>query len=411
MAWSPKDERRLREMHAAGVSLKLMADSLEKPRSTVWSKLKSLDLAQLDDSEVDLQSLQLKMSQLQHSVSVLTRENKHLTRQMGNWEALCGEVARQASALPVAKPCNVYHKPSLDEQEMVALLSDTHATEQWKSEQTDGFTEYNFETFCRFLWYYGQEIIRFANEDRSKYGLNVLHVDMLGDIFHGVLRVEDEVTNDFATIPGVIATAHVIWQWLQMLAPHFSRIECRCMAGNHGRLHRKPQSRRYVEENRDTLIYLMLKEFATVSGTQHITFRIPKSRVATFRRLGHRVKMGHGDHIKGGNSIAGLPIYGLSREMLRQFRKEVRRAGDQGLALIQYGHWHHYNFLENTLIINGAMAPTDPFAFDELGAITEPTQLIYYTSKRHAIGWRVPLSFKHAPAKHGFTYEETFLPC
>jgi len=353
-----------------------------------------------------------RVESLMATIKTLQADKRRLNKRIGNWDRLVDAFTARVPTLPTPKRIRLTARPSKGTQEVVALLSDTHATEFWTRSQTDGHTEYNFEIFCEHLHYYGQEIVRVTQEDRGKFGLKHLHVDMLGDIFQGVLRVEDEVTNEFPTVLGLIHTGWVLWQWLVALSEHFDTVTVTGMAGNHGRLHQKPQAKRYTAENRDTLLYLTLQKYAAVAGlTDRIKVRVPGSRVHTLSRLGHRIKLGHGDHVRGGNSIAGLPIYGLSREMLRQFRKELhddRRRG--GIALIEYGHWHQYSFLENMLIINGALCPTDPYAFDQLGALADPTQLVYYTSRKHAIGWRCPFSLKWgAGQSHPFQYDREAL--
>ena len=352
-----------------------------------------------------------RIESLLATVTTLRADNKRLNKQQGNWEQLVKAFVTRAPTLPKPRSIRLKAKPSKEPQEVVALLSDTHATETWTKKQTDGFTEYNFERFCEHLHYYGQEIIRVTMEDRGKFGLKNLHVDILGDIFQGVLRVEDEVTNEFPTVLGLTHTTWVIWQWLVGLSEHFETVTVTGMAGNHGRLHHKPQAKRYVEENRDTLLYLTLQRFAEVAGLQdRIRITVPGSRVYTLPRLGHNIKVGHGDHIKGGNSIAGLPIYGLSRELLRQFRKAIQDEKQGGVDLIEYGHWHQYSMLENMLIINGALCPTGPYAFDALGVLADPTQLVYYTSRKHVMGWRCPFSLKHGAGKgHPFKYDREAL--
>lgn len=357
---------------------------------------------------------QQSMTEMESQAATIQRQRaeiKRLTRQLGYWDAFFDVLGRQQHVLPLPKrTCTMRGNPSGPPQEMVANLSDCHANESWTKDQTDGTSEYNFERFCQYLWYYGQEIIRIAHEDRGKCGLKTLHVNMLGDIYHGTLRVEDEVTNDFPTVPGISNTAWVLWQWLRLLSEHFEKIHCVCMAGNHGRLHKKPQAKRYVDENNDALIYWTLRNYSRAAKAENrISFTIPRSRVYTLERLGHRIKVGHGDHVRGGNSIANLPIYGLSRELLRQYRKDIIAHRTEGLALVEYGHWHFPNYLEAALLINGAMCPTGPWAFDNLGASADPAQWVYYTSERFAIGWRNDLAMKHAPPQHGFAYDKSLM--
>lgn len=327
---------------------------------------------------------------------------------VANWAALSEAFVEAAASLPIPTRTPSKAKPKQSEQEMVALLSDTHTTAFWTTAQTDGLTEYNFEMFCQMLWYYGEEIARLAEEFRPLYGLRVLHVDMLGDIYHGILRLDDEVTNEFPSVLGVSNTAWVLWQWLVRLLAHFDAIHVVCMAGNHGRFHDKPQSKRYVGENWDTKIYMDLRAFARIAGiTDRLRVTIPGGRRHTFRRLGHRIKAAHGDHIRGGNSIAALPIYGLSRDILRDFGREIRAGRGEKVGLIEMGHWHFSNFLEDILLVNGAVCPTGPWAMDERGAFNDPKQYVYFTSESHVFGWQLPLALKHGIGQpHGFAYDE-----
>ena len=343
------------------------------------------------------------------TVRGLRAENNRLRASVGNWESLVHSFVQAAPAFPVPKKPTLRAAPTDKTQELVAILSDSHATESWTHDQTDGATEYGFDRFCQYLWYYGQEIIRVAAEERGKSGVKTLHVDILGDIYHGTLRLEDEVTNEFGSVPGIINVTSVLAQWLAVLAGHFSTIRVNCVSGNHGRMHHKTQSKRYVEENKDTLVYLIVKSILEANGLGgRVLMHVHSSRVATITRLGHRIRIGHGDHIRGGNSIATIPIYGLSREILRQLRKDIRqvRGDHKEIALIEYGHWHLANFLEDILLINGALCPTAPWAFDELGAMADPKQWVYFVSRRYAYGWMLPLAIKHgAGVKHGFVYD------
>lgn len=341
-------------------------------------------------------------------IQTLRADNRRLQQMLGDWESLADRFSAEAKILPKPKPSTIKWKPSKEHRELVAILSDAHATEAWTLAQTDGQTFYDFETFCQMLWYYGKEIVRIANECRGRHGLNILHLDVLGDIFHGTLRLEDEVTNDFPSAPGIANTASVLYQWISSISQHFEQVFITCVAGNHGRNHVKPQSKRYVAENKDTLIYLFVKSMISATNLREkIAVIIPNSRVHTFRRMGHQIKIAHGDHIKGGNSIAGLPIYGLSRDMLRQFRKELKSDKvKKGIDLFEIGHFHSHSVLENMLIVNGALCPTAPWAFDELGMLSDPEQVVYQTSERFTHAGMLPLSLKHGIGqKHELVYD------
>lgn len=376
------------ELLAQGASERAIAKKLGVSRSAVryWKSANNQSVAATCSA-----------SALAGQINKLKTEKMHLSRQVGNWELFTEKMAELAPKLPVPKNASIRVSRVPLEQEMVALLGDAHAMEQWTLQQTDNMSEYNFELFCNLMWYYAQEIIRFAEEDRSKYGLRKLHVDMLGDIFHGVLRVEDEVTNDYPTAPGIALTAWVLYQWVRVLSEHFESINIVGVAGNHGRNHAKPQNKLYVEENKDTLIYLMLNNLIKAGGLgDRVSVNVPAGRSLTFDRMGHRIKIFHGDHISGGSGISGLPVYGITRDMLRQFRKEIARdGGPREISLIECGHFHTHNFIDNVYLVNGALAPADVYATEELGAAGGMEQVIYYTSRKFCVGWRIPLSLKH----------------
>ncbi len=349
------------------------------------------------------------VAKLEADLKTTRRERDNALKKVGNWDAMVRAFVEQAPALPTSKPVKIAGRPTGDARELVCLLSDTHANERWTLKQTDGLTYYDFDRFCQLLWYYAEEIIKWALAERSRHGMKVLHVDVLGDILHGTLRMEDEVTNEFASSPAIVNTAAVTWQWLSMLSQHFERVIVTAVPGNHGRNHKKPQSKRYVEENKDTLIYLLWRQFAIESGAKHIRIRLPKSRIHTFDRLGHRVRVAHGDHIKGGNGIAGIPIFGLSRDMLRSFRKALKAESVDGkklgIDIMEMGHFHTSTMLEDMLLMNGAGCPTGPWALEELGVMGDPKQWVYETGRKYVRGKMCDLSLKNATT-HSFAYDD-----
>lgn len=333
-----------------------------------------------------------------------------LTAREGEIAVLAERFAKEARALPVPKKLSIQGKASYRESEMVAVVSDAHAVESWTYAQTNNMSEYNFDIFANLMWFHAQEVIYLTEILRGAYGVKNLHLDMLGDFYHGKLRLDDEVTNDYGTTSGVALTAHVLLQYVYVLMAHFEHITCRCMAGNHGRLDPKKQSKRYVEENLDTLVYTMVKMVLAERGLQdRVTVIIPTGRHNTFERLGHRITIAHGDHIKGGGGIAGIPIFGLSRDLLRKCRQEVHqwsREHREGVKVFEYGHFHNNNFLEDGIVMNGAICPAGPWATDELGAISMQKQWVYLTSTEHARGLMVDLSLKAGANKpNGFAYD------
>ena len=347
---------------------------------------------------------------------VITRQKRQidkLTEQAGQIAVLAEAFAKNARALPMPKSLIVKGKAAYRESEMVALVSDAHAVTSWTKAMTNGQSEYNFDIFANLLWFHAQELIYLKEILRGGFGVKNLHIDLLGDFYHGKLRLDDEVCNDYGTTTGVCLTAHVLLQYLYVLAGHFEHLTVRCMAGNHGRLDAKKQSQRYVEENLDSLVYCMMKLAIMAQGHENrIEVIIPGGRHDTFERMGHRITIAHGDHIRGGNGIAGIPIFGLSRDLLRKHRQEVhlwhqsQEGRQEGVKVFEYGHFHNNNFLEDCVMMNGSICPAGPYAVDDLGAISQQKQWVYLTSQEHARGLMVDLSLKAGANKpSGFAYD------
>lgn len=356
-------------------------------------------------------ALQASLALANRTIRRANRQIKTLQERIGAWDELGSALADIAAKLPKPRRCRFRSQRRESESDAVLLLSDAHANEQWTASQTDGYTSYDFDHFCCHLWSLGQSVIDFAHEDRRKHGLRTLHIHMLGDMLHGTIRPEDEVTNHFPMSPALANTAWVLWQWVRMLSEHFEQIEIVAMAGNHGRLKPKKRAKLDVVENLDTVVNLWLQSLIRSHGiADRVHMAIPASRKHICTRLGHRTLLAHGDHIRGGNSIAGIPIFGLSREILREFKKEAVAARKERIKLMEFGHFHQSNMLGDILFLNGELAHTDPYAIDEHGALDRPKQWFYYTSPRHVYGWQMPISIQAHDMEHGLTYGDVHAP-
>ena len=388
------------------IAFTLRANDPDAPgRSAVYeclSRLKRGDLAVVPEATEVEASLR---DQVVRHRSAANRYKK----QAGAWLEFYDYVSSLAPSLPIPKPVK-YSPPksSNGKAEVVALLSDAHLNAAWGYDKTDGKTEYSFEIGCQLLNYFADEIIAAVLQDRGKYGLWTLHLDILGDFLHGKLRVEDEVTNDYPTAPAVLCAAWVLYQFIIKLTPHFTKIEIVCAPGNHARLTKKPEANRYIEENMETIAFGIVKSLLQTKNELKgkVSLIVPNTEVYTFTRLGHKIKLGHGDHIKGGGGISDIPQYGLHREMLRQYKNDARAGQQEGIKIIEYGHFHDSNLLSNLLFVNGAMCFTSPWALHRFGAYAEPTQWLYYTSEKYAFSKPNPLSLKEGKGrKHPFSYD------
>jgi len=407
MNWTKKITARLIKLHDSGCTLGQVAEAMGITEDKVSGKLTRLrkdgKLKTKDEiKRTKNPTIAALSAQVVKQARLIETQNKRL----GNWNLLSEEFAAAAGNVIVPKSPKMNFNPVKAPQEMVAILSDMHAGSRWRSSLTDGYSEYNFEIFCQRMAHYGREIVNIALTDRVKYGLKVLHIDSLGDMVQGVLRVEDEVTNEFQIMPSVANVTAVLFQWIVRLSEHFEKIVYTGKSGNHGRTTRRTEASRSLEVNYDTLINLQLRALVQAKGLQNrIHVNVPDGQISTIDRLGHRIRLMHGDTLTGGGGIAGIPLFSLARDALRAYRTTVR-SGAKGLDLIEIGHFHTPCLLYGMLLMNGAMCGVNPWAINNLGASDPPSQTVYFTGEKHTVGWKLDLEFDSIDSEHGFIYDK-----
>lgn len=408
--WTNAKENKVIRLHDSGCTLGQIAKALGFSEDQCSSKISRLRKdGKLKPQDKVKKERKPELAALQSQNAKLSRQYEEAKTRLGDWNAFAEEtckVYRDRFTMPATpKLCK---RPKKKPQEMVAMLSDMHAGSRWRESLTDGYSEYSFETFCKRMAHFSKEIINIAHSDRSKYGLNVLHVDSLGDSVQGVLRIEDEVTNEFQIMPAVANVTAVMFQWLCRLSEHFGVIKYTGKSGNHGRTTRKTEASRSLEVNFDTLINLQIRALIRAAGLQdRIRVSIPDGQITTIERMGHRIRLMHGDTLSGGGGIAGMPLFSIARDLLRAYRKEVR-TGSKGLDVVEFGHFHTPCNLYGTVLMNGCLCGVNPWSFNTLGATDPPAQKVYFTGERHAVGWSLDLGFDEddVDSDHGFEYEE-----
>ena len=265
------------------------------------------------------------------------------------------------------------------------FISDVHFGEVVKPEQINGVNAFN-NTIARERI---RHTFKTAIELTKKY-LFKPHYDgficaLGGDILSGSIHEELAETNDLSVNRAILDITNLMIEGIGWVADEFGRVFVPCVAGNHGRQHKKPRFKYKMENNYEWLVYQYLSMH--FKKDDRVTFYIPDAPDAQWSCYGRTYNLNHGDQFKGGTGIAGL----FSPLMLGMARKQKKQnAIGQPFDVMLNGHWHQYIHTDS-LIVNGSIKGYDEYA-NGLNLPFEPPQQalwISHPSKRET--FRMPV--------------------
>lgn len=286
----------------------------------------------------------------------------------------------------------------------VLVLSDSHVGQVVKANQTLGFGDYNFQRFTERLKYIEERVISLlANNVTTQ--VDELVVFMLGDMLHGNLAHDKEVTRAMTLLDQWHAASHCFAQFFMAIAQHVPSIRVYTACGNHtrfGNQKKMPTEQRY--SNFDYFVYAMVEQM--VSRQPNIKFHLDNQPFCYVDIKGSKFLGMHGDHLKGGDSQMGVPIHAISRNISGMTQLYESRGieaphywlmGDKhreiGLPTVK-GKW----------MVNGSFVGDDNFSLT-LATSSEPMQLFFGVHPKYRTTWSYNLKVKHAPALKEIPYQ------
>lgn len=367
---------------------------------------------------------------LQDKYKKLLKYTKNIEKQLAKEEIFVEEIGHYLSAYPVKKLkllTSTTRKKVIEEREAIAIWSDWHGAEVVNLKQMGGLNEYNFNIMLGRVWNLVNGVIKVVDTQRNSYDINILNLDILGDMISGEHHLELLDTNEFPILDVVTKLSHVLAQSIIMLADHFKLIRVYCSPGNHARLSPKPQFKNKVLNNYDTLLYyitkLHLNEYVNAG---RVEFNIPSSPEFVVVRKGWAFLLGHSDCIR---SYMNFPVYGFYRDTANQ--QKIRKAksvlsGRQfdaadtlegavvnfrsahsvsGFDYREAGHWHSFQILDDLgTIINSSLVGANEYSLHKLHAVSKPSQTLMFLSKRWGIKGIEPIYV--ADKGHKFVIED-----
>lgn len=270
---------------------------------------------------------------------------------------------------------------------VVAAISDTHFGCVIENKEMHGLNEYNWTVAARRMALYMEQIVNYKTDHRQDTDLVIqLNGDIIAGMIHNQEWAVDLLTLQFS------GTVHLLSQAISYVAQHYPQVKVVCTPGNHGRAMHKADKGRATTQKWDSyenMIYVSLREIFAKSH-KNVSFVIPESPFLVYKVQGHNVLQTHGDTvIKVGNPGNMLNMGSINSQINELNSSELIKP-EEKIAVVSVGHVHvpTIQTLQNgcSLIINGCLSGTDPFA-QSIGIFSNnPAQVIFESTEEYPVG-------------------------
>lgn len=320
------------------------------------------------------------------------------------------ELAPKAYAPPPFHNNPEFKKPGGTPQSAVLMFSDTHIGAVVKPEQTLGMGGYNFELFLRRLKRLEKSVFSIL-EDHTTTPIAEIVIPILGDMLDGALTHSAESGQANTLLAQFYSGGHAIAQFLRNLSV-LAPVRLHGCVGNHTRWqnqHKMPTKNR--NSNFDQLLYLYVQ--ALTRDIPRIQWHLDWQPFATFEVQGFPFYALHGDNIRGGDKMLGIPNHSIGR-MVGTTTQLFSRAKKDIPAYYLLGHLHRGIELPHAngeVLVNGAFPGIDGFALSEYFNSSRPMQRFFLMHPKFGVaaGYKLRLDLGDE-TPHDYQLPEQF-PC
>lgn len=370
---------------------------LRIPRSTLQSRL-SIALRQNIEPQSDVDPILLKSLDLQRQnvhlrdrLSSLESTMKHHMRIQELFDDLCDEMQRVVRPIePLPKvPMSLDDRNVEHTESLVLHLSDEHADQIVEPHRVGGLETYNLSVALARAEHLVQKMLSISQTTLSNYRFNELWILAYGDHVNGEIHDATNHSEYRNAFDNAIAAGQMHALMIRDIAPFFPVVKVLYLPGNHGRRSNKKD----YHSPKDNWDYLVGRTAEMMcADIDNVEFLIPDSFSYTFEINGWNFCAFHGDDIKSWNSI---PHYGIERKSRRL--TAVHSAQGRQIHYFVMGHFHSRSQMEHPggeALINGTWKATDEFAYESLGLVCKPSQLLHGVNKTHGVSFRFPIYLK-----------------
>jgi predicted phosphodiesterase len=314
---------------------------------------------------------------LRDQLGLARRERDDLARQLVKAEDVAHALGLVA-AQPVEPPdWTDLMPPEPDSAPGVPMLliSDLHVGERVDPAQVNGVNAYDLEVAERRLARVTGKAIDLIRLRSAGTMPRRAVVMMGGDLVSGWLHEELQKTDVCTPLEAVNWCVGRLVGMFDRLLDTGMHVSALWVAGNHGRLSKRPPAKLSAAERFDWLIAQMVARH--YQGQDRIRHYIPSSNEALFAVYGHRYLLMHGDElgVKGGDGFIGAigPI-------MRGEAKAARSAAQVGrdFDTLVMGHYHTPLWLPRA-IVNNALVGFNEYARAQRFGFHRPSQWLWFT--------------------------------
>lgn len=316
---------------------------------------------------------------LRREIAALKAENRRLVNESADLVAIKRIIHSIDSAVtnPPAWLTSEPRKGKLIHGVPTLMLSDLHFGETVFSSQVNGVNQYNTTIARRRLARVVEGSIKLLRHTLAPGEFGGMVLNLGGDMVDGVIHDELRDTADETVVQSVITLHDELVPHVKLLADEFGRLHVNGVAGNHGRLDRRPRMKNGPALNFDFLLYHFLKRTIEANPKYRgkVTFQIPDGFDASYRVYGTRYLLTHGDSFTGGSGITG-PLLPWMRGDAKT-RKQYGALG-QPYDVLVMGHWHQLRYL-GQIIVNGSLVGFNEYALKSRFDYEVPQQALWLT--------------------------------
>lgn len=267
------------------------------------------------------------------------------------------------------------------------MLSDLHVGAVADLEETGGFGEYNYPVFRRRLFALRDAVRSITAHHRLAGPVDDLVAPLLGDLVENdeIFPAQSSMI-DLDLMEQVIRATEDLAEFYVSLLDTFQTIFVPCVTGNHGRIGKKGQRKRFI--NWDYLIGHML-EMKLEAHSDRIMFEIPKAPFLVVNVEGKEFLLRHGDGIK---SWGGIPYYGIARSTGRWIA--IQASQNKRFDYMCMGHFHQAASIPYTggeVLMNGCFPGVTEYSVEVIEGLNTPMQLFGFVHPSYGLAARYPI--------------------